>query len=288
MMEQGTKEWHDLRRTKIGASDSPVIMGVSPWKNRDTWFKLWEEKILGKEQETTAAMARGIALEESARQRFQDKTGILMMPQVVLSKEREWQMASLDGISFDGTSILEIKHATKEIFQMAVQGNVPDYYMIQIQHALDTTGAAKCYYVVSDGEKDVWIEVFPDVKLIEKIREENEKFYEYITSKEPPPLTEKDYVKRNDKEFVDLMSDYYQVKTQIGILEDAEEKIKEDLIRLCDGKNAQSPNGRITRSVCKGQVEYKLVPELIGIDLEAYRKPPCEKWRITVITNNGA
>ena len=284
-MEQGTKEWHNLRRTKIGASDAPVIMGVSPWK---TAYELYLEKMMGTEQEVSASMARGTALEEAARERFQDKTGILMMPQVVLSKEREWQMASLDGISFDGTSILEIKHAKKEIFEMAVQGELPDYYMIQVQHALDTTGAAKCYYVVSDGEKDVWVEVFPNEKLIEKIREENEKFYEYITSKEPPPLTEKDYVKRNDKEFVDLMNDYYQVKTQIGILGDAEEKIKEDLIRLCDGKSAQSPNGRITRSVCKGQVDYKLIPELIGVDLEPYRKPPCEKWRITVITNNGA
>src|ERR1700687_1609005 len=135
-MEQGTKEWHNLRRTKIGASDAPVIMGVSPWK---TAYELYLEKMMGTEQEVSASMARGTALEEAARERFQDKTGILMMPQVVLSKEREWQMASLDGISFDGTSILEIKHAKKEIFEMAVQGELPDYYMIQVQHALDTT-----------------------------------------------------------------------------------------------------------------------------------------------------
>lgn len=284
-MEQGTKEWHDLRKTKIGASDSPVIMGVSPWK---TAYELYLEKMMGTEQEISPSMARGTALEESARERFQDKTGILMMPQVVLSKEREWQMASLDGISFDGTSILEIKHAKKEVIAMAVQGELPDYYMIQIQHALDTTGAAKCYYVVSDGEKDVWVEVFPNKELIQRIREANEKFYACMKSGEAPPLTEKDYVETKDKEFIDLMNDYYNVKTQLGILKDAEEKIREDLIGLCKGKNTQSCNGRITRSVCKGQIDYKAVPELIGIDLEPHRKPPCEKWRITVITNNGA
>lgn len=284
-MEQGSQEWKDLRKTKIGASDSPVIMGVSPWK---TAYELYLEKMMGTEQEVSQSMARGTALEESARQRFQDKTGILMMPQVVLSKEREWQMASLDGISFDGLSILEIKHAKKEVFDMAVQGELPDYYMIQIQHALDTTGAAKCYYVVSDGEKDVWVEVFPDAKLIQKIRDANEKFYACMKSGEAPSLTEKDYVETNDKEFVELMDDYYKVKTQLGVLKDAEEKIREDLIRLSKGKNTKSSNGRLTRSVCKGKVEYKLVPELIGIDLEAYRNPPCEKWRITVITNNGA
>ena len=211
-----------------------------------------------------------------------------MMPQVVMSKEREWQMASLDGISFDGTSILEIKHAKKEVFEMAVQGELPDHYMIQIQHALDTTGASKCYYVVSNGEKDTWVEVFPDVKLIQKIREACEKFYACMKSGEAPALTDKDYVETNDKEFLSLMTDYYQVKTQLGILKDTEEKIKEDLIRLAKGKNTKSSNGRLTRSVCKGQVDYKLVPELIGVDLESYRKAPCEKWRITCITIDGA
>lgn len=284
-MEQGSKEWHDLRRSKIGGSDAPVIMGVSPWK---TAYELFLEKMMGTQQEVTSSMARGTALEESARERFQDKTGILMMPQVVLNKEREWQMASLDGISFDGTSILEIKHAKKEVFDMAVKGDVPEHYMIQIQHALDTTGAAKCYYVVSNGEKDVWVEVFPDKELIHKIRLANEKFYEFMKSGEAPPLTDRDYAETSDKEFVDLMADYYKVKTQLGILKDAEEKIKEDLIRLSKGKNTKSSNGRLTRSVCKGQVDYKLVPELIGVNLEQYRKPPCEKWRITVINKDGA
>jgi len=279
-MEQGSQEWHDLRRSKIGASDSAAVMGVSPWK---TAYELFLEKMIGSQQEVSSSMARGSALEESARERFQDKTGILMMPQVVLSKEREWQMASLDGISFDGTSILEIKHAKKEVFDMAVQGLVPEYYMIQIQHALDTTGAAKCYYVVSNGEKDVWVEVFPNEELIQKIREANEKFYACMKSGEAPPLTDKDYVETKDKEFIELMDDYYKVKTQLGVLKDAEEKIKEDLIRITKGKNTKSSNGRLTRSVCKGQVDYKTVVELIGVDLEPYRKPPCEKWRITVI-----
>jgi putative phage-type endonuclease len=284
-MEQGSQEWHDLRRTKIGASDAPVIMGVSPWK---TPYELWFEKISGAKQEQTSSMARGVALEESARQRFQVKMGILMMPKVVLNTKREWQMASLDGISFDGLSILEIKHANKEVFEMALKGELPDYYNIQIQHALDTTGAAKCYYVVSDGTKDTYVEVFPDKDLIKAIRVKNEKFYEYITSKEPPPLNEKDYIVIEEKEFVELMSEYKDVKHELDILKDCEQVIREKLIVLAKGKNAKCSKGQMTRSFAKGQVDMKLVPELIGVDLEPYRKPPCEKWRITVINMDGA
>lgn len=284
-MEQGSKEWHDLRKSKIGASDAPVIMGVSPWK---TAYELYIEKMMGTQQEITPSMARGIALEESARERFQDKTGILMMPQVVLSSEREWQMASLDGISFDGTSILEIKHANKEVFEMAVQGDVPDYYMIQIQHALDTTGAAKCYYVVSNGEKDVWVEVFPEKKLIQKIREANERFYDRMQSGEAPALTDRDYVVKEEKSFLDLLAEYKEITDELHVKKQAQEHVKDQLIEMAKGKNTVCSKGKMTRSVCKGQVEYKLVPELIGVNLEPYRKPPCEKWRITVINEDEA
>jgi putative phage-type endonuclease len=284
-MEQGSQEWKDLRRTKIGSSDAAVVMGVSPWK---TPYELYLEKMMGTEQEISSSMQRGTDLEASARDRFQEKTGIMMMPQVVISQEREWQMASLDGICFLGQSILEIKHANKEVFEMAVQGELPIYYMIQIQHALDTTGVDKCYYMVSNGGKDAYVEVFPDHKMIEEIRTKNEKFYACMKSGEAPPLTDKDFVETSDKDFVELMTDYYQVKTQLNILKDTEEKIKEDLIRLSKGKNTKSSNGRLTRSVCRGQIDYKLVPELVGVDLESYRKPPCEKWRITCITIDGA
>lgn len=281
-MEQGTKEWLELRRTKIGASDSPVIMDVSPWK---TPFQLWEEKVFGKEQEITGAMARGSALEESARERFQEKMGIMMLPKVVLHHERKWQMASLDGITFDGTSILEIKHANKEVHEMAIQGNLPIYYMIQIQHALDTTGAAKCYYVVSNGEKDVYVEVFPDEELIKEIRVKNEKFYEYITSKEAPPLTDRDYIDQHKNKTWQFHAErWVNAHYALKRAELDEEVARKTMLELSQGKNCKCDKMKVTRSVCKGTVDYKAVPELIGINLDPYRKPPCEKWRLSVNT----
>ena len=41
---QQSEEWLEFRRSRIGASDAPIIMGVSPWK---THYKLWVEKIQG-------------------------------------------------------------------------------------------------------------------------------------------------------------------------------------------------------------------------------------------------
>lgn len=281
-MEQGTQEWKEFRKTKIGGSDAPVIMGVSPWK---TPFQLWEEKILGKEQEITSSMSRGMALEESARQRFQEKVGVLMMPKVVVHPERDWQIASLDGISFDGKEILEIKHANKDVFYEATQGNLPDYYMMQIQHMLHVTGAERCYYFVSTGTEDTYVSVLPNEKMINKIVKEEEKFFKFMIDKEPPPLTDRDYVIKDDQEWLNLVKEYKEAKDELHILKDCEQLLREKLIERSGGRNAVGGGIKLTKSICKGQVDYSLVPELMGVNLEPYRKPSCEKWRISDISN---
>lgn len=284
-MEQGTQEWKDLRRSKIGASDAAAILGICPYR---TPFQLWEEKVLGKDQEQTGGMSRGTALEPEARACFEKVTSLLVLPKVVFHPELQWMMASLDGITFDGTTIVEIKCPNKEVHALAEKGVLPPHYMAQVQHQFAVTGAVKGYYFSYNGKQGVLVEVFADDKFIKKMLKEEEKFFKLMTDKEPPELTERDYVIKEDKEFVDLMAEYKDVKHELDILKDCEQVIREKLIALAGEKNTVCSKGKMTRSICKGQVDYKAVPELIGVDLEPYRKPPCEKWRITVINEDGA
>ena len=37
----------------------------------------------------------------------------------------------------------------------------------------------------------------------------------------------------------------------------------------------------------KGRVNYSKIPELEGVDLEAYRGMPIEKWRISIKDEEG-
>ncbi len=82
---QGSEEWLAQRRKMIGASDAPVIMGVSPWC---TPYRLWQEKLeIVKPRKQTKAMAMGIRREDTARSRFTEETGISVKPAVIFHKD---------------------------------------------------------------------------------------------------------------------------------------------------------------------------------------------------------
>ena len=55
------------------------------------------------------AARRGRELERFARRAYERQTGIQMEPLCLVHEEFQWMRASLDGLSFDGSTLLEIK-----------------------------------------------------------------------------------------------------------------------------------------------------------------------------------
>ena len=106
-LHQNTPEWHQWRSQGIGASDAPVIMGESSFKTAKT---LWSVKTGRIEEEPASSPAqRGRELEQFARRAYERRTGIQMEPLCMVHEGFEWMRASLDGWSFDGSTLLEIK-----------------------------------------------------------------------------------------------------------------------------------------------------------------------------------
>ena len=279
-MKQNTQEWLDFRRNKIGASDAAAIMGLSPWKTR---YQVWEEKVYGKEQTQTGAMRRGSYYEEEARGAFEKLTGVSVKPKVIVSDERDWQMASLDGISFDGTVFTEIKVPNREAHELAKSGIIADYYNIQMQHQYATSSKLEkglYFSYFPDQKEGVLVEIKRDDLLIEQMLKEEEKFYELMLSKTPPPLSERDYALKDDANWNDAANEWRELSSYIESLTEKKEMLREQLIVLANGQSSKGAGIRLTRSMSKGLVNYKKIPELIGVDLEAYRNPPIEKWTL--------
>lgn len=279
MVKQNTPEWLELRKTKIGASDAPVIMGVSPWK---TPFALWEEKLgLREGQATNFAMQRGHDLEPVALQAYNDYTGNCASPEVAFHKERDWMMASLDGVSLDREVIVEIKCPGAPDHELAAKGTVPDKYMPQVQHQLavfDVTMAH--YFSYRDGDFRL-IEIERDDKYIAKMYAKEDDFWKRWQNFEPPALTERDYVERDDTVWISTASEWQEIQRQLEELKAKEKAHREQLIALASDHNTKGAGIRVQKVVRRGSVDYKKVPQLEGVDLDKFRKAPVETWRLT-------
>ena len=95
---QGSAEWHEHRRNHRNASETPAVLGVSPWM---TPYQLWQIKLGLVEPEVTPAMLHGTQLEPQARAAYEALTGHVMQPLVLVDGEYS---ASLDGLTLERRS----------------------------------------------------------------------------------------------------------------------------------------------------------------------------------------
>lgn len=274
-LEQGSAEWHALRKTKITATDACVIMGVSHWKTK---IQLYHEKKSNDEPILpTERMQRGIDLEPIARDLFCMTTGHKMIPRVLI---KDWAMASLDGIN-SWNEVLEIKCPGEKDHAIALRGKVPDHYYPQIQHQLYVCDSEKAFYYSFDGFDGVIVEAKRDDKYIEKMLIEEKKFYDCLMNNTPPEPEENDYIERNDELWKQCASKWKSVTSSIKELEKEEEDLRKQLIFLSGESNTKGAGISLCQIARKGAVDYSKIEALKGIDLDKYRKGTINSWRIT-------
>lgn len=276
-LSQNTLEWIEWRKNKIGASDCASILGISPWRNA---YQLWEEKVGLKESfSSNYKMQRGIQLEPIARNFFNKKMGLNLQPKVFVHLKHDWMIASLDGVSEDGSIAVEIKCNGPKTHSEAVEGKVPDYYYCQLQHQMEVLNINRIYYLsyVENEENSVILNIEKDDKIIEKIIEKEKEFHDCIVNFSPPS---QDYVEKNDLEWNIHVEEWKELKSKIDILEEQEKSKRELIIRMAEGKNCIGSGIKIFKEVKKGSINYKIIPEVERISLEKYRNPPIEYWKI--------
>jgi putative phage-type endonuclease len=277
-LQQNTPEWLAFRRYKIGASDAPIIMNESPWT---TPFQLWERKLnLVQEKEQSPAMKRGSELESLALKTFNEEMGLSLEPKVILSKQHDWAMASLDGYD-ESRYAVEIKCPNSEDHATAMKGKVPEKYFPQLQHQMFVANLPHMWYYSFDGKKGilVWLESNTEYQC--KMLEKEFEFYKCMKEFVPPTMNAKDFLKRSDLEWRDLSQRYLSVKGRLTQLESEEKYLKDALVKASGGQNCIGEGLRISKTVRRGSVDYKLIPELNGVDLEEFRSDPIVSWRVT-------
>lgn len=269
----------NARKKYVGASDCPIIMRKSPWK---TPFQLWEDKLgLSKPEPDTYYMKRGRDLEPLARDAYIMHTGNYVVPKQVFHPHILYMMANMDGITEDHSVAVEIKCPGEMDHLVAKQGNVPEKYMPQLQHQLAVIGIDQIdYFSYRDGDF-VLIEVQRDESFIKQIYEEERKFWDCVENLVPPEMEGKDFNERNDEEWKEISQLYLEVNEELKGLLQREKEIKEKVIEVSEGKNVIGNGIRLQKLLRKGNIDYAKIPELENVDLEKYRKPTTQMWRIS-------
>lgn len=269
-MEQNTDSWLEWRRKGIGASDAPIIMGVSPWK---TPHQLWEEKMGLTQSQGSYITEKGHAMEPKAKANFELEQDDDFPTMLAVNTNHNWLRASLDGFNKEKNEIVEIKFSGKEDYENAKKGEVPAKYWPQIQHQLLVTGAKVCHYYSFDGENGVSVPVKPDMDYIEyELFPKLLEFWGLITTKTPPPLTDKDQVIIEDKGLLALADEYIKCDEESKALKKKMDDIKKRLSPAIDHPRAKLGRLAITKAYKKGNIDYENIKELKEVNLERFRK----------------
>lgn len=277
---QGSQDWHNYRLAMRNASESAAVLGVSPWL---TPYQLWLIKTGRCAQETTSAMQHGTDLEPAARAAYEIFTGNIMQPLVL--KDGNYS-ASLDGMTLDGKLILEIKcplrGSRSELWQETRAGKVPEHYAIQIQHQMMVSGASLAHLWVFDGRDGILCPLDRDDIAMARIKKAWDAFHQYLAKDTPPPLTEQDRVLRDDQEWLTAALAYLEAKRRADDVAAKLEATKERLTLLCKHPKEHGAGVSVTRYWKAGNVDYKRVPQLQGVDLDSFKGTMREEVRITV------
>lgn len=271
---QGTPEWLEFRKTKISGTDASIIMGTNPYKSP---LKLWKQKMgLEDNDPVNYAMQRGSDLEPRARIAFEELTNLKMDPAIVVHDVYTWMAASLDG--YDGKHLLEIKCPMHRVLEDCRNGKYPEYWHTQIQHQLAVTGLEWAYLFIFDGLEGFIIEVEREPQTITEMIGLEEEFYRRMQEFDPP---ENKYRNRSDMEWHVQAERTVQARLEYERAKKSFEKERALLVELASSENVEGFGVRVNHTYSKGTINYKLVPELKGVDLDKYRGKGTEKITVT-------
>lgn len=189
--EEDEAAWLAARSRGIGGSDVGAICGVNKWTTaRHIYLKKTGQFDEGIEQFDEAAQERmhfGHMLESVVADEYSQRTGkkIAVSPATLQHKDYPWALANVDRLILDDegipVGILECKTATEHLKDQWAAGEVPIYYLYQLQWYLFITGLKQgAIACLVGGNKYYYYDVAYDPYLVEEvIFPQVERFWNY-------------------------------------------------------------------------------------------------------------
>jgi len=276
-------DWPNNQLPVITATDWPAIDGTSKW---DTAYSLFRKKVgLDKPQKQNVAMSHGTRTEDEARLAYESESGVVVTPVCAQSDDYPFIRASLDGLSFCGSILAEIKcpytpnpENTPASHQQALSGHIPANYIPQVVgQQFCVPEAEMTHYWSYFNRGGVMLpfqrnNLYQDV-LLDAVLE----FYWGLLTKTPPV----------SEEWLVATTALSRIKNAINALEVVEKHHREQVMALFKVSKKAKLEGEglvVSRYPKKGTVDKDNLYRSFGISpeqVEIFRGPPSEEFKIT-------
>ena len=182
------EEWLINRRVGIGGSDVGAICGLSKWNSA---YSIYLRKIGEAPQQEESQQAHfGTVLEEVVAKEFTKATGkkLRRCNKMLRHKVNDFMIANIDRMVVGEKAFLECKTTSAYNFKEWEGDNIPEVYMLQIQHYMEVLDYDYCYIAcLIGGNNFIWKKINRDKELVSIIVDIEKKFWNENVMKRIPP-----------------------------------------------------------------------------------------------------
>lgn len=270
-LKQNSPDWHAYRKIKIGASDAPIIMGVSPYK---TVKQLFTEKTTGEStQFEHAGMRRGHELEPQALALLNERYKSKLESVVLQSDIHPYLIASLDGFDPTLKIAVEIKCPNASDHELAKLGEVPAKYYPQLQHQLMVSGLNEIVYCSFRDYDLVTVVIKADREYQQEMLEREKLFYKSLCTNELDEVFAPKIVENHgiDSLFEELQRVRAEIKALTTPLQEREDALKQAILALANNQSISTQTCSVIKR-SRTSYDYKTMAKDYNCDLTIYKK----------------
>ena len=206
------EKWLSVRRQGLTGTDAGAITGLNPYVSA---FDVWEDKISeGITDYDNEAMRQGRDLEAYVAQRFTEETGLKVrnVNFICQNDEHPILLADFDRMVVGENAGLECKTVSPYSADRWSDGQIPPWYVMQVQHYLAVSGCDHWYIAALIFGKDFIIRrIDRDEELIKNLITIEERFWNENVLKKVMP--EPDGTKRCSEQIAEMYLNSNKEKT---------------------------------------------------------------------------
>jgi putative phage-type endonuclease len=271
-LEHGSQEWLEFRRNYRMASETPAIMGLSPYQSPADVRAAKQ----GKSAYVNPAMRQGTEQEPLARAAY-EALYEPMRTAVFVSGEYG---CSLDGINISEDLILEIKTPYKDArnsdrWKAAERGELTPADYAQVQHQLMVAGSSGAHFMVWDAETQtsIVVPIEPSPDYWQTIRAAWDAFWPTLEARE-------------DAEWLEAASEYRAAKEALDKATADADAAKKRLIDMAVGDFSHGGGVEVKKIGRSGSIDWAAIQKkyLQEVDVEPFRKEGTSYFEVKVRT----